>query len=85
MIRRGEGIVVLRTFVDADNYVALNREHAMICACFGQITNIRKGSPYGCMKSWNSAEIVNFGYMLLYFALRQCISERPSEIEINDI
>ena len=34
------------------HYVALNREHAMICACFGHVTNIRKGSPYGSMRSW---------------------------------
>ena len=82
MIRRGEGIVVLRTFVDADNYVALNREHAMICACFGHVTNIRHGSPYGSMRSWEDTEVINFGIMTLYSVLKQCIIERPNEIHL---
>ena len=77
--------MVVKVFCDSDNYVALNREHAMICACLNQITNVRKGSPYGIMRTWDPTLTLNFGYMLLYFALRQCITERPPEINVNEI
>ena len=71
----------MQLFCDSNNYMALCREHAMICTCLGYIRNIRKGSPYGDMAaSWTETEILNYGYMCLFFALRQCIIENPNEI-----
>ena len=52
----------------------------MIKATGVSVANIINGTDYGIMKNnWNMHEIVNFGDMLLFFALKQCITERPSE------
>ena len=51
----------------------------MIKAVGSSLTNIINGSIYGLMKQkWSVFEIRNFGDMLLYQALQQCIKERPS-------
>ena len=51
MLWKDKGLLVVKVFCDLDNYMALNREHAVICACFGHITNVRRGSPYGLMRT----------------------------------
>ena len=51
----------------------------MIKAVGSNLTNLINGSIYGLMKQkWSVFEIRNFGDMLLYHALQQCIKERPS-------
>ena len=85
-LKNHEGLLVIQLFADADNYMALCREHAMICTCLGFITNVRKGSPYGEMVlSWTDLETLNYGYMCLFLALRQCITERPNEIYLKHV
>ena len=84
--KKGAGIVVMQIFSDADHYLALCRENAMIKAVGKTLTNLINGSIYGLMESkWTNFEIKNFGEMLLYFALNQCILERPTPIYIEDI
>ena len=79
------GVAVIQLFSDADHYVSLCRENAMIKSC-KNLTNLINGSIYGLMKDkWSVFEIKNFGEMLLYFALKQCIVERPSIIFPKDI
>ena len=57
----------------------------MIEAAGNSLTNINSGSIYGHMKSkWSNQETMNFGEMLLYFALKQCIFERPAPIFAHD-
>ena len=84
-LKNNEGLLVVKVFGDSDNYMALNREHSMICACFGQITNVRHGSPYGEMRSWSKYEVLNFGHILLYVVLKQCLIEMPNEINTNHL
>ena len=58
----------------------------MIKAAGNKLTNLINGSVYGLMKSkWTLEEVKNFGEMLLYFALKQSIVERPSPIFPEDI
>ena len=84
--KRGGGIVVLQLFSDSDHYLSLCRENAMIRAAGNSLTNIINGSIFGLMKSqWSDHEINNFGEMLLYFALKQSIFERPTPIFASDL
>ena len=48
----------------------------MIHAAGNKLTNLIKGSAH---------EIINFGEMLIYFALKQCILERPPKIYHEDV
>ena len=58
----------------------------MIEAAGSKLTNLRSGSIYGLMKSkWTTHEVKNFGEMLLYFALKQCILERPTPTFAHEI
>ena len=82
----GNGLVVFQIFSNSDHYLSLCREYAMIKAAGKNLTNINQGSVFGIMKSkWTINEIKNFGEMLLFFALKQCIVERPSPIFSYDI
>ena len=82
----GKGIVIIQIFSDSDHYISLCRENAMIKAAGNKLTNLISGSIYGLMKyKWTMQEIKKFGEMLLYFAFKQCITERPSQIFPKDI
>ena len=86
LLKHRNGLLVIQIFTDSDNYMAMCKEHAMICTCLGYITNVRKGSPYGDMaRLWSDTEIINYGYMCLFFALRQCIIESPNEIYLKHV
>ena len=75
----GDGIINLQIFSDSDHYIAMCREYAFIKAVGSSITNINNGSIYGLMEQeWSPLETRNFGEMLLYFAFKKCIIERPS-------
>ena len=77
----GNGVAIIQLFSDSDHYISLCRENSMIkAACtVNNLTNLINGSIYGLMKNkWTAFEIKNFGEMLLYFALKQSILERPS-------
>ena len=77
----GDGVVAFHIVSDSDHYVALSRENAMMKAAGCKISNINKGSVYGLIKEkWTEHEIKNFGELQLYFALKQCIVERPAPI-----
>ena len=77
----GNGVAIIQLFSDSDHYISLCRENSMIKAANtgNNLTNLINGSIYGLMKEkWTSFEIKNFGEMLLYFALKQSILERPA-------
>ena len=83
---KGEGIIVLQILSDSDHHIAHCREHAMIKAAGKSLTNLINGSTYGLMKTkWTKSQIQNFGDMLLYFALKQCIVESPSQFYPKNI
>ena len=76
----------MQVFNDADHYVSLCRENAIIKNVGPKLTNLINGSAYGLMEwRWSPNEIKNFGEMLLYFTLRQCIIERPAPIFPDDV
>ena len=77
----GNGVAIIQLFSDSDHFISLCRENSMIKAVSlgNNLTNLINGSIYGLMKEkWTTYEIKNFGEMLLYFALKQSILERPS-------
>ena len=77
--KKGEGVVELQVFSESDHYISLCRENSMIKSIGNNLTNLINGSVYGLMKhKWTIPEIFNFGEMLLYFSLKQCIWERPN-------
>ena len=79
------GVIILHLFSDSNHYISLSRENAMIKAVGKSLTNLISGSVYGLMKNkWSQSEILNFGEMLLYFSLRQCIIERPNSFFPKD-
>ena len=84
---KGQGIICLQLFHEADHFMAHNREFSIIKALgFNNLTNSINGSCYGDMKvSWNKNEISNFGNMLLYNAFKMCIIEPPSVIFSEDV
>ena len=84
--KKGEGVVVLQFLSESDHFVSLCRENAMIKSAGNSLTNLINGSVYGLMKNkWTIPEIKNFGEMLLYLSLRQCIWERPNPTFPKDI
>ena len=80
----GNGVAIIQLFSDSDHYISLCRENSMIKAANtgNNLTNLINGSIYGLMKEkWTAFEIKNFGEMLLYFALKQSILERPAILQ----
>ena len=75
---RGSGIIALQIYSNSENYMSCCREKALIRAAHENITNVRDGSAYGAMMGWTDKEIYNYGEILLYLALKQCMNERPS-------
>ena len=74
-------MVAFQMLSDSDHYIALSRENSMIKAAGCKISNINKGLVYGLIKEkWTEHEIKNFGELQLFFALKQCIVERPAPI-----
>ena len=63
------------------------REYALIKALgIKNITNKINGCPYGSMKTkWNDIEIINYGNMILYNALKMVIQENPPLIYPQDL
>ena len=68
--------------IEVNHFEAHCREYAMIKS-LGTCTlnNVIHGTAYGCMKHWNDYEIRNFGSMLVYYALKICIHDRPTVIK----
>ena len=84
--RNGGGLVVLHLFTETNHYEAMAREFAIIKALgLSNITNEINSSPFGAMKYWNHFEIINYGNMLLYNALKMAISENPPLIYPDDV
>ena len=76
---QGCGIVIIEILCNSNRYLSLSRESAMIKSAGNNITNSRDSSLYGLMKNdWSNTEILNFGEMILYFSLRECIINRPT-------
>jgi hypothetical protein len=84
---KGHGITILHLFSETNQFEALSREFAIIKAIrLNNLTNIVNGTPYGAMKNkWNNTEVVNFGNMMLYYALSMAIRERPAILYKEDI
>ena len=84
---RGHGIVILHLFTETNHFEAMSREFAIIKALgLNNITNVNNGSPYGAMqKEWNHFEVINYGNMLLFNALKMAINENPRLIHHEDI
>lgn len=80
------GVAVIQLFSDSDHYISLCHENFMLKATGSNLTNLINGTIYGLMKEkWTPFKTKNFGEMLLYIALKQCIIERPSIIYPDDI
>ena len=85
---KGQGLVVLHLFAETTHHEAHAREFALIKALkfINYNTNVINGTPYGSMLTkWNSKEILNYGNMLIYNALKMCISENPRLIMSDDV
>ena len=81
-----QGIVIIRLFTDTKHHEAHSREFALIKSLrLNNITNIINGTAYGAMKYWNEKEVLNYGKMILYSALRMCIIEPPKVIHKQDV
>ena len=84
--KSGGGVVVLHLFTETNHYEAMAREFAIIKALgLNNITNEINSSPFGAMKYWNHFEIINYGNMLLYNALKMAITENPPLIYPDDV
>ena len=82
---QGYGIVIIEILCNSNMYLSLSREAAMIKSAGMNITNSRNSSLYGLMRDkWSNTEILNFGEMILYFSLRQCIFNRPTPYYPDD-
>ena len=83
----GHGVAVIQLFPECCEYEALSREFAIIKGLgLGNITNAINSTCYGMMKdTWNMNEIVNFGNMLVYRALKMSIQDPPIMIYEQDL
>ena len=84
---KGDGIVLLHLFTETNHFESMAREYAIIKALgIKNITNKINGCPYGSMKTkWNDIEIINYGNMILYNALKMVIQENPPLIYPQDL
>ena len=74
----GGGIIVLEVNSNSNHYISMCRENAMIQAAGKNLTNLINGAAYGEMKTtWTKQEIILYGDMLLFFALKKCIKDKP--------
>lgn len=81
----GEGVIVLEINSNSNNYISMCRETAMIWSVGESLTNLINGAAFGAMKTtWTYSEIKLFGDMLLFFALKMCINEKPKSILYSD-
>ena len=77
----GGGIVVLELGSNSNHFISMCRENAMIRAVGENLTNIINGAAYGAMKStWTPRETILYGDMLLFFALKKCIKDKPISV-----
>ena len=85
-IENGRAVSVVECFSNASNNEDFCWENAMLYAIKESLTNVRHGSPKGIMRNgWNKFEIKNFGTMLLYYVLRQCLVEIPYSFYLKDL
>ena len=81
-----QGIVIIHLFTDTTHYEAHAREYAIIKSLsLNNITNVVNGTAYGAMRFWNDKEVLNYGKMILYNALKMCINEPPRVILKQDV
>lgn len=82
----GGGIMVLELCSDSNHFISMCRENAMIQSAGSNLTNLIKGAAYGAMKNtWTKKEILLYGDMLLFFALKKCINDKPISILPSDM
>ena len=76
------GICIINFPIEVNHIETLYREYSMIKsvgACM--LNDITNGTAYGCMKLGNDYKIMNFGLVLVYYALKICIHDRPTVIK----
>ena len=87
LLEEGTGVVIIQLSNGITHQEAHAREFAIIKALGLQnITNAFNGTAFGNMKTkWNYNEVVNFGTMSLFNALKMCIFDNPYVIYIEDV
>ena len=85
--RKGKRITILQLGMDSNHYEAISNEFAAIKAVgLDHLTNLNNSTPYGDMATkWNTKQIENYGHMLLYSTLINCIYKKPPLFSKNDI
>ena len=84
--RKGGGVIALELQSNSNHYISMCRENAMIRSVGQTLTNIIHGTEYGAMKTtWTPKETKLYGDMLLFFALKKCITDPPTSFLPNDV
>ena len=85
--KKGQGIAVIQLFPETCEHEALSREFAIINGLgLENLTNIRNSTCHGVMKeAWSKKEIINFGNMIVYRALKMAVLDPPTLIFEKDI
>ena len=83
---RGHAVCLIQIGAEVSHYEALSRECATIKAVgLNNLTNVANSTAYGDMNNWSQTEILNFGNMTLFNALRQTIIDKPRLVYKEDV
>ena len=78
LIDRKKCIMMFHFPTEVNHFEAHSREYALIKAVgLINLNNSINGSVYGSSALWNEVEIQNFGDMMLYNAIKICVSDPP--------
>ena len=80
----GGGILVLTFFHNSTSYVASTREAILIdFVGIENVTNVRKGSYYGCVKSWDQNVLANMGKFYMMKIITEGLEQHLTPILTN--
>ena len=78
LIERKKGIMLFHFPTEVNHFEAHSREYALIKAVgLINLNNYINGTAYGSCALWNEVETQNFGDMMLYNAIKICVSDPP--------
>lgn len=81
-----EGVVIVTGFQDSSNYMAHNREAAMMdWVGLENLTNIRKGSYYGETEEWNTIKKKNYGMMVLFSLFKNYLNDGAIGLQFDSL
>ena len=82
----GHGIMLIKIGDFLSSYEACCREYALIKALgLEKLSNKINSCSYGALQDWTEQRIINYGNMMLFYALEKSFRDEPNVILFNDL